>query len=243
MFRPRVRLYFLAPMLFMSAILTGACGASHPEQQPLQQFFRASGMRDDQTLANFAVVTFDPKTDGQVTGFTIVNVSQPVVTPLKIKDLNKAVEDAQAADKEFNDRKKAYQDSHVDALKRVRSHAAIPPHAAPAAPPTTSIAARSHAPCTSAKASATRPRARATRPTLMSKTWRARSRAPARRSPRTTTSSQSSSTNSPPRWILLSASSVTLESPKALLITLRSRASSNASRRSADFAISVPVFV
>ena len=119
MFRPRMSVYFLAPMLFMSAILSGACGASHPEQQPLQQFFRASGMRDDQTLANFAVVTFDPKTDGQVTGFTIVNVSQPVVTPLKIKDLNKAVEDAQAADKEFNDRKKAYQDSHVDALKRV----------------------------------------------------------------------------------------------------------------------------
>ena len=119
MFRPRVSVYFLAAMLFMSAILTGACGASHPEQQPLQQFFRASGMRDDQTLANFAVVTFDPKTDGQVTGFTIVNVSQPVVTPLKIKDLNKALEDAQAADKEFNDRKKAYQDSHVDALKRV----------------------------------------------------------------------------------------------------------------------------
>ena len=119
MFRPRMSVYFLAPMLFMSAILSGACGASHPEQQPLQQFFRASGMRDDQTLANFAVVTFDPKTDGQVTGFTIVNVSQPVVTPLKIKDLNKALEDAQAADKEFNDRKKAYQDSHVDALKRV----------------------------------------------------------------------------------------------------------------------------
>ena len=119
MFRPRVSVYFLAAMLFMSAILTGACGASHPEQQPLQQFFRASGMRDDGTLANFAVVTFDPKTDGQVTGFTIVNVSQPVVTPLKIKDLNKALEDAEAADKEFNDRKKAYQDSHVDALKRV----------------------------------------------------------------------------------------------------------------------------
>ena len=119
MFRPRVSVYFLAAMLFMSAILTGACGASHPEQQPLQQFFRASGMRDDGTLANFAVVTFDPKTDGQVTGFTIANVSQPVVTPLKFKDLNKSLEDAQAADKEFNDRKKAYQDSHVDALKRV----------------------------------------------------------------------------------------------------------------------------
>jgi hypothetical protein len=119
MFRPRVTVYFLAPMLVLGAVLTGACGASHPEQQPLQQFFRASGMRDDQTLANFAVVTFDPKTDGQVTGFSIVTVSQPTVTPLKFKDLNKALEEAQAADKEFNDRKKAYQDAHVDALKRV----------------------------------------------------------------------------------------------------------------------------
>jgi len=119
MFRPKVTVYFLAPLVVAGAVLTGACGASHPEQQPLQQFFRASGMRDDQTLANFSVVTFDPKTEGQVTGFTIVNVSQPTVTPLKIKDLNKALEDAQAADKEFNDRKKAYQDAHVDALKRV----------------------------------------------------------------------------------------------------------------------------
>ena len=81
--------------------------------------FRASGMRDDQTLANFAVVTFDPKTEGQVTGFNIVSVSEPTQTPLKIKELNKGVEDAVAADKEFNDRKKAYQDGHVEALKRV----------------------------------------------------------------------------------------------------------------------------
>jgi hypothetical protein len=119
MFRPRATAYFLALVLLAGAVLMGACGASHPEQQPLQQFFRASGMRDDQTLANFAVVTFDPKTEGQVTGFNIVSVSQPTLTPLKIKDLNKAVEDAVAADKEFNDRKKAYQDGHVEALKRV----------------------------------------------------------------------------------------------------------------------------
>jgi hypothetical protein len=119
MFRPRATAYFLAPMLLAGAVLMGACGASHPEQQPLQQFFRASGMRDDQTLANFAVVTFDPKTEGQVTGFNIVSVSEPTQTPLKIKELNKGVEDAVAADKEFNDRKKAYQDGHVEALKRV----------------------------------------------------------------------------------------------------------------------------
>lgn len=119
MFRPKLTTYLLAPMVVAGAVLTGACGASHPEQQQLQQFFRASGMRDDQTLANFAVVTFDSKTDGQVTGFSIISVSEPTVTPLKFKELNKAVEDAQAADKDFNDKKKAYQDGHVDALKRV----------------------------------------------------------------------------------------------------------------------------
>jgi hypothetical protein len=119
MFRSKFMVCLLAPMLVAAAILSTGCGASHPEQQQLQQFFRASGLRDDQTLANFAVVSFDPKTEGQVMGFTIVSVSDTKAEPLKIKDLNKAVEDAQAADREFNDRKKEYQDSHVDALKRV----------------------------------------------------------------------------------------------------------------------------
>jgi hypothetical protein len=119
MFRAKFTVCWLAPMLVAAAILSTGCGASHPEQQQLQQFFRASGLRDDQTLANFAVVSFDPKTEGQVMGFTIVSVSETRAEPLKIKELSKAVEDAQAADKEFNDRKKEYQDSHVDSLKRV----------------------------------------------------------------------------------------------------------------------------
>jgi len=119
MFRPKMTVHFLAPMFFAAAILAGACGASHPEQQQLQQFFRASGMRDDQTLANFAAVSFDPKTDGTVTAFTIKSVSEPRVEAMRFKDLTKAMEDAQAQDKEFSDKKKAYQDSHADALKRV----------------------------------------------------------------------------------------------------------------------------
>jgi hypothetical protein len=120
MFRARVtRVFLLAPMLAAVAYLTTACGPSHPEEQQVRQFFRASGLRDDQTLANFAIVTFDPKTDGQVSSFKIVSVSEARVEPLKVKDLSKALDEAQNADKEFNDRKKAYQDSHVDALKRV----------------------------------------------------------------------------------------------------------------------------
>jgi hypothetical protein len=119
MFRPKMTVYLLVPLLVAVAVLTGACGPSHPEQQQLQQFFRASGMRDDQTLANFAAVSFDPKVQGAVSSFTIVSVSEPTVQPMKFKELSKALEDAQAADKEFSDRKKAYQDSHVDPLKRV----------------------------------------------------------------------------------------------------------------------------
>jgi hypothetical protein len=119
MFRPKLTVYLLAPMFVTVAILVSACGASHPEQQQLQQFFRASSLGDSQTLANFAAVSFDPKTEGQVSQFSIVSVSDPKVEPLKVKELTKALDDAQAADKEFSDRKKAYQDSHVDALKRV----------------------------------------------------------------------------------------------------------------------------
>ena len=119
MFRPKMTVYLLAPILVAVAVLTGACGASHPEQQPLQQFFRASGMRDDQTLSNFAAVSFDPKTDGTVTAFTITSVSDVKVEPMRFKELAKAMEDASAADKDFSEKKKAYQDSHADALKRV----------------------------------------------------------------------------------------------------------------------------
>jgi hypothetical protein len=105
-------------MLVALAILAGACGG-HPEQPQLQQFFRASGLSDSQTLSSFATVTFDPKTDGQVTSFTIVSVSEPRVEPLTIKELAKAVADAKAAESQFNDRKRDYQSAHPDALKRV----------------------------------------------------------------------------------------------------------------------------
>jgi hypothetical protein len=119
MFRPKKSVYSLAPMFVAVAILTGACGASFPEEQPLKQFFRASGMRDDQTLSNFAAVSFDPKTEGTVTAFTITSVSEVKVEPMAFKALAKAMDDASAADKDFSEKKKAYQDSHADALKRV----------------------------------------------------------------------------------------------------------------------------
>ncbi len=119
MFRPKVKsVYMLAPMFVAVAIFASAC-SSAPEENLVRQFFRASGLRDNQTLANFAVVNFDAKTDGTVASFTIVSVSPERSEPMKVQELSKALTDAEAANKTFSDSKKAYQEKNMDAIDRV----------------------------------------------------------------------------------------------------------------------------
>ncbi len=119
MFRPKVKsVYMLAPMFVAVAILASAC-SSAPEENLVRQFFRASSLRDNQTLANFAIVSFDAKNDGTVAAFKIVSVSPERVEPLKVQDLAKAVEEAEAANKTFTESKKAYQDKNMEAIDRV----------------------------------------------------------------------------------------------------------------------------
>jgi hypothetical protein len=119
MFRPKVKnVYMLAPMLVAVAILASAC-SSPPEENLVKGYFRASGLRDNQTLANFAVVTFDPKTDGTVSSATVVSVSPERTEPLQVLTLSKTLADAEAANKAFSDSKKAYQDKNMEAIDRV----------------------------------------------------------------------------------------------------------------------------
>jgi len=105
--------------------------SSTPEQPILQQFFTASRLRDNTTLAGFAATAFEPGTDGVVTTFTINNVTAEQRKPLNLKTLAKAHADAKAADAEFTKRKDAYQAENLDAIKRViaaeRSNGKIPP--------------------------------------------------------------------------------------------------------------------
>ncbi len=109
--------------------------SSTPEQPILQQFFTASRLRDNTTLAGFAAASFEPATDGIITTFTITNVSPEQQKPLALKSLAKAAEDAKAADAEFTKRKDAYQSENLDAIKRViaaeRSNGKIPPKDGP----------------------------------------------------------------------------------------------------------------
>jgi hypothetical protein len=117
--RPRsTSIAVFAPALFALAVSTSAC-SSRPEDPLIRQFFRASQLRDNQTLANFATVTFDPDKDGIVSSFDITNVTEERREPLMLKDLAKVEEAARAADDEFNKKKKAYQDANLDAIERV----------------------------------------------------------------------------------------------------------------------------
>ena len=64
MFRPKTSVYLLAPMVLAVAALSACSSPNASEENLVRQFFRASGLRDNQTLANFATVSFDPKTEG-----------------------------------------------------------------------------------------------------------------------------------------------------------------------------------
>ena len=64
MFRPKASVYLLASMVLAVAALSACSSANASEENLVRQFFRASGLRDNQTLANFATVSFDPKTEG-----------------------------------------------------------------------------------------------------------------------------------------------------------------------------------
>ena len=117
MHRPRVALSFLlAPIVFTLVFFTFACGGG-ADKPTLDNFFRASKMRDNSTLANIATVAFDPKTDGVVESFSVTNVGEEQVQPLRLKELAKQHDEAKKADEEFTKKKLAYQDQHSDELK------------------------------------------------------------------------------------------------------------------------------
>jgi hypothetical protein len=93
--------------------------SSSPEQPILNQFFTASRLRDNTTLANFAMVAFEPGTQGTVSSFDIQSVTPEQRKPLNIKTAAKVHADAKAADAEYTKRKDAYESENIDAIKRV----------------------------------------------------------------------------------------------------------------------------
>jgi|SRR5688500_9262414 len=58
-----------------------ACGSVPPEHQTLTNFFHASRSRDTTILARIAAVTFEPRTDGSVQQFEIVDFGAEQMQP------------------------------------------------------------------------------------------------------------------------------------------------------------------
>jgi hypothetical protein len=116
---------------FLCAAATLIGCASTSEQPILNQFFTASRLRDNTTLAGFAAVAFDPRTDGIVTTFDITHVTPETRKPLGLRSLARAHDAARAEDAEFTKRKDEYQAQNIDAIKRVlqagREQKKLPP--------------------------------------------------------------------------------------------------------------------
>jgi hypothetical protein len=109
----------LAPVTAWFALLAAACGSTPPEGQVINNFFRASRVRDNATLANIAAVSFDPRSDGTVQDYEIVEVGQEQRRTLQIKQLIEEEERARQEDAEFAKKKKEYQDANLQAIERV----------------------------------------------------------------------------------------------------------------------------
>jgi hypothetical protein len=102
------------------ALMTAACSMGRaPEEQVLTNFFRASRVRDNATLANISAVSFDARTDGTVQDFEIVNIGEEQRRTLQIKQLAEEEEKAKQDDAAFAKKKKEYQDANLEAIERV----------------------------------------------------------------------------------------------------------------------------
>ena len=86
------------------ALLGIACSRP-PEQQFLTQFFRAARARDNNTISMMSAVAFNPREKGEVSSFEITNVSEERRSPLDMKPLMDAVQQAEQAAQDLRSRK------------------------------------------------------------------------------------------------------------------------------------------
>lgn len=99
------------------ALVIGCSGGA--EEKVLEDFFRASRMRDNTTLGNFATVGFDPRTDGVVQSFNVVSVSEERTRPLPLKQYAQELADAKAKDEALSAQKLSYQNANLAVIQRI----------------------------------------------------------------------------------------------------------------------------
>jgi hypothetical protein len=108
----------MAALLMPVALLAAACSRP-PEQQMLNQFFRAARSRDNTTAARMSAVQIDPRTQGTIEDFEITSIGPEQRVPLDFRSLLDAVEKARLAEVEFQAQKKAYSDANLKTIEEV----------------------------------------------------------------------------------------------------------------------------
>jgi len=100
------------------SVLTFAACSNASEQPIVNQFFTASRLRDNTSLNNFSMVEFDPGTEGIVMNFDITGVGPESRTPLNVKTLAQALDDARAEDTAYSKRKDEFFGANEEAVRR-----------------------------------------------------------------------------------------------------------------------------
>jgi hypothetical protein len=107
---------FVAPLV---ALFVSACGGSGAERTLIRSYFLAARLNDRPTLNNIAMVAFDPVENGTIRTFLIDNVAEEQSRPLRLRELNAALMEAQQAEDDFTAEKVTYQDENFEAINRV----------------------------------------------------------------------------------------------------------------------------
>src|SRR4051812_10171872 len=119
MVRSRARAAVLAVAAIAPvALLLVGCGSRGPEQQQLNQFFRAAKARDNATLALMSAVTLE-RDKGTVENFSLVNVGPEQKTPVDLKGIVEANAKAKESEADFQKRKKEYSDANLATIDQV----------------------------------------------------------------------------------------------------------------------------
>lgn len=116
--RAGVRNHAAALLLVSSALLVIGCSRP-PEQQFLNQFFRAAKARDNTTVGRMSAVMIDPRAQGSVEDFSIENISEETRTPLTFKPLFEAEAKAAEEEKAFLRTKIEYQNANIKAIEEI----------------------------------------------------------------------------------------------------------------------------
>jgi hypothetical protein len=106
-------------LLLLPVVLVDAACSRSPEQQMLNQFFRAAKNRDNTTAALMSTVTLDPRTQGSIESFSITSVGPERREPLPYKALMDAAEKARQDESDFQRRKKEYSDANLKTIEEI----------------------------------------------------------------------------------------------------------------------------